>query len=125
MQLGMIGLGKMGAPMAANVAKAGFPLSVFDLNEETKQEVAAATGATAAPDAASLARECDVVITMVPDGKAVRALLIDGGLADTAGAGTVFIDMSSSDPNGTRQLGEEMQARGLKFIDGRSKKTLE
>lgn len=115
--VGLIGLGKMGAPMAANMAKAGYPLTVFDLSEETKASVAATTGATAAADAVSLARDCDIVITMVPDGKAVRALLIDGGLADAAGNGTIFIDMSSSDPNGTRDLGAEMASRGLKFID--------
>ncbi len=115
--VGLIGLGKMGAPMAANMTRAGYPLSVFDMNEETKRGVAAATGATASPDAISLARDCDVVITMVPDGKAVRALLIEGGLADAAGPGTIFMDMSSSDPNGTRELGKEMAARGLKFID--------
>jgi len=115
--VGLIGLGKMGAPMAANMARAGYRLSVFDMNEGTKRDVAAATGATASPDAVSLARECDVVITMVPDGKAVRTLLIDGGLADAARPGTIFIDMSSSDPNGTRDLGKEMEARGLKFID--------
>lgn len=115
--VGLIGLGKMGAPMAANMAKAGYPLTVFDMNEAVKGQVAAATGATAAPDAVSLAQACDVVITMVPDGKAVRALLMDHGLADAAGEGTIFIDMSSSDPNGTRELGKEMAAKGLKFID--------
>jgi 3-hydroxyisobutyrate dehydrogenase len=115
--VGLIGLGKMGAPMAANIARAGYPLTVFDLNEDTKRDVAAATGATASPDTVTLARDCDVIITMVPDGKAVRALLIDGGLADAAGAGSIFIDMSSSDPNGTRALGTEMESRGLKFID--------
>lgn len=115
--VGLIGLGKMGAPMAANVAKAGYPLTVFDMNETVKAQVAAATGAKAAADAATLARDCDIVITMVPDGKAVRALLIDGGLADAAGEGTIFIDMSSSDPNGTRELGKLMAAKGLKFID--------
>lgn len=115
--VGLIGLGKMGAPMAANIAKAGYPLTVFDLNEAVKEKVAAEAGGNAAPDTLSLARDCDIVITMVPDGKAVRALLIDNGLADAAGPGTIFIDMSSSDPTGTRQLGEEMAARGLKFID--------
>ncbi len=116
-RVGLVGLGKMGAPMAANIVQGGYSLTVFDLNEDAAKQVATSTGAVVAANLQDLARDCGMVIAMVPDGKAVRHLFLDQGMADAASPGTIFIDMSSSDPNGTRALGAEMTARGLKFID--------
>ena len=97
-----IGLGQMGRPMAANLEKAGFTLRSFDLN-----------GAGNCASAADAARGADVFLTMLPDGKAVRECVLGAGLPK----GMLVLDMSSSDPVGTRALGEELAAQGIGLVD--------
>ncbi len=119
-----IGIGAMGTPMAGNLARAGYPLTVFDL--DSSRTAALATAHPALRVAGSLAdagADADILITMLPDGKAVRMALCgkDDGfrncLLEKAAPGTVVIDMSSSSPMGTRDLGVVLAARGFPFID--------
>ena len=116
-RVGFVGIGKMGAPMAARIIGAGFELSVFDSDTAQAETVAAACGADCASALTDLAERCGTVITMLPDGKAVRAVLLESGLADALPAGSLVIDMSSSDPVGTRALGEILSEKGLRFLD--------
>ncbi len=116
-KVAFIGIGKMGAPMAARIAGAGFSLSLFDTDAAQARAAAADCGAGCAATLIDLAEECDTVITMLPDGKAVRAVLLDSGLADALPNGSLVIDMSSSDPVGTRALGKELAEKGLRFMD--------
>ena len=118
------GIGAMGTPMAGNLARAGYPLTVFDL--DSSRTAALATAHPALRVAGSLAdagADADILITMLPDGKAVRMALCgkDDGfrncLLEKAAPGTVVIDMSSSSPMGTRDLGVVLAARGFPFID--------
>ncbi|HJQ84428.1 MAG TPA: NAD(P)-binding domain-containing protein, partial [Candidatus Binatia bacterium] len=67
-RIGFVGLGRMGRPMAARLVEAGFPLAVYDVRDDAR----AAFEGRAAPSLAALARASDVVITMLPDGDAVR-----------------------------------------------------
>ncbi len=99
-----IGLGLMGRLMAANLAKAGFIVQSFDLNGNGN--------CTSARDAATGAQ---VLITMVPDGKAVRKAVLAAlpGLEP----GAIVIDMSSSDPQATRLLGRELRKKGIHMLD--------
>lgn len=121
-RVGLIGVGNMGAPMAAHLIKAGWPVSVYDVAIEKARAFAAANGAKAATSAAEIARNSDVVITMLPDGHVVRRVAL--GLSDSDDCllrgfaqGAVIIDMSSSAPVGTRKLGEELRRHDISLID--------
>jgi len=122
-RIGFIGLGKMGQPMTRNLKKAGFQLALNDVNLDLAREMGKELDAPVYEQHSDLARACRVVITMVPDGKIVREVALgregasDFGLADGFAKGSVLIDMSSSAPLGTRQLGEELAARGIAMID--------
>jgi 3-hydroxyisobutyrate dehydrogenase len=110
----VIGLGNMGVPMALCLAKTGFQVIGYDISEASRRNFSAAGGRAVAggADAVQLA---DVVITLLPDGKAVRAAL-EPSRKDLK-PGCILIDMSSSEPLGTRALGEEFIAAGFEFID--------
>lgn len=117
MKIGLIGLGNMGLPMAGRLAAAGFPLSVWN-RTPGRAEPALAAGATVAASPRELAAACDVVITMLADGAAVRAVLSgpDGVLA-TARPGTIVIDMSTIGPVLAREIAAEATAHDVVFLD--------
>jgi 3-hydroxyisobutyrate dehydrogenase len=119
-RIGFVGIGNMGWPMAANVARAGFPLTVFDADRAHAPRFAAEFGAKAAPSLAELGRAADIVVTMLPTGAIVRAALLEdenGALASALATGAIVIDMSSSEPVGTQQLGAVLAKRGVTLID--------
>ncbi len=119
-RIGFVGIGNMGWPMAANVARAGFPLTVFDADRARAQKFAAESGAKAAPSLAELGRAADIVVTMLPTGAIVRAALLEdesGALAASLAKGSIVVDMSSSEPVGTQQLGAALAKRGIVLVD--------
>jgi 3-hydroxyisobutyrate dehydrogenase len=103
-KIAFIGLGTMGRLMAANLEAAGFSVQSFDVNKtgNRKSAAQAATGA-------------DALITMLPDGDAVRDAVLDALPALKAGA--VVIDMGSSDPAGTRALGVALSKNNIHMVD--------
>ena len=105
MRVGFIGIGNMGWPMAANLARAGHELIVHDNRRELSTRFAAEHHCAAALETADLAA-AELVITMLPDGQVVRDVYLGKaqGLAALLRPGTIAVDMSSSDPSGTRQL---------------------
>lgn len=111
-----LGLGRMGVPMAKRLAGAGFTLRGWDLAPAARI-AASAAGIPPGASAAEACRGAAAVITMLPDGKAVRAALEDPDVAATLTPDTLVIDMSSSDPLGTRDLHAAFAARGIAFID--------
>ncbi|HEH9426365.1 TPA: 3-hydroxyisobutyrate dehydrogenase [Aeromonas sobria] len=123
-RIGFIGLGNMGGPMAANLAKAGHRVQVFDLVAQSVERAIAA-GCIAAGDAREAVTGCEVVISMLPAGEHVCALWLGesdgerGGqdLLATLPVGTLVIDCSTIDVDSARQVGEAARARGLHFID--------
>jgi 3-hydroxyisobutyrate dehydrogenase len=110
----LIGLGNMGLPMGTRLHQGGFSVTGVDLSEDARTRFAA-TGANVSSDAAAAARHAEIVITLLPDGSAVRSALEP--LRSTLKPGCVVIDMSSSDPIGTRELGDKFIAAGFGFID--------
>ena len=94
----------MGQPMAANLAKEGFAVRSFDLN-----------GTGSSPSVRDAAAGAELMITMLPDGKAVREAVLEALPALSSGA--VVVDMSSSDPAATRALGTVLAARGIELVD--------
>lgn len=117
MHIGFVGLGNMGVPMAANLARSTHELTVHDVEFSRAQKFVAAHGGTAAASLADLAA-AEIVITMLPNGYVVRDVYMGpGGLATALHSGAIAIDMSSSDPAGTRQLGAELAAHGITLVD--------
>ncbi len=118
LRAGFVGIGNMGWPMARRVLGGGFALTVFDADRVRVARFAGETGAGGAQSAAALAAAADVVVTMLPTGADVRAALLDaGGIATALARGAIVVDMSSSDPNGTRALGRALAERGIALVD--------
>ena len=116
MNVAFIGVGSMGAPMAACIARAGHVLTVYDSVRERAERVATEHGCQVARRLDGLAA-ADFVVTMLPTGQIVRDLYLREGLALKLSRGTIAIDMSSSDPVGTRDLGAALAASGITLID--------
>ena len=116
MKIGLIGLGIMGKPMAKNLLKAGYDLTVSDLNQASVDEIVAA-GAKAATNA-EIGETCDVVLTMVPNSPQVKAVMLgEDGVAAHMKPGSVFIDMSSINPVASKEIAAELAKRGLLDLD--------
>ncbi|MCG6557229.1 3-hydroxyisobutyrate dehydrogenase [Ruegeria sp. 1NDH52C] len=109
MKIGFIGLGNMGAPMAANLAKAGHEVTGFDM---APVEVA---GVTRAASASEAARGADVVVTMLPNGQILRAVAAEVIPAMTAGA--ALVDCSTVDVDSARAVAADAEAAGLLAVD--------
>ena len=115
--VGVIGLGLMGKPMAANLLKAGFAVTVFNRSRPAMDELVA-QGATLAGSPAEVGRTCDVVITMVPDTPDVESVLLGpNGACTQAKPGTLFIDMSTIAPGAVRTIHAEVTAKGFRMLD--------
>ncbi len=109
MKIGFIGLGNMGAPMAANLVKAGHEVTGFDVAGVTVDGV---TPAGSAPEAAG---GQDAVITMLPNGAILRSVYAE--IVDAGTAGSVFIDCSTVDVESARAAHEMAAAKGLLSVD--------
>jgi 3-hydroxyisobutyrate dehydrogenase len=118
LHVAFVGLGNMGAPMVRNLAAAGFPLTLRDANAAVQSSLASELGATPAASSADFAN-ADVVVTMLPDDRAVAAVMLewDGGVAAALRPGAVVVDMSSSNPAGTIALGKALAGRGIGLVD--------
>ncbi len=116
-QIGFIGLGIMGAPMAANLVKAGFDVAGYNRSPARIEQLVAAGGRGAA-DIAEAVRDADVVATMVPDSPDVQAVLADpGGVFEHAQPGALIIDFSSIRPDVAAALAAEGAGRGFRVLD--------
>lgn len=109
--------------MAGRLVEAGFPVTVLDANEAVSARFVQERGGRRADSLRDLAAASDVVITMLPDGEVVRRVALgtgpgagDGLLAGMR-RGTILVDMSSSDPVGTRTLGQMCLERGVAMVD--------
>lgn len=116
MKLGWIGLGIMGAPMAGHLRAAGHDLFVTTRSKVPPALVEA--GAVACANAAEVARQADVVFTMVPDTPDVEKVLFGpGGVAEGLSAGKVVVDMSSISPIETKAFAQRINALGCDYLD--------
>jgi len=116
-KIGFIGLGIMGKPMSKNLLKAGHELVVYDIVPAPVQEVVAA-GAKAANSAKAVAEQCSFVITIVPNSPHVKAAILGpNGVLEGAKKGSLVMDMSSIDPMVSREVGAELQKKGIRFLD--------
>jgi len=116
--IGFVGLGNMGAPMARRLAGAGYRLIVADAVPAAVEKFRSGTKADTASSLKELGAACRVVITMLPDGRIVRSVLMaEGGIAAGLTRGAIVIDMTSASPVGTRELGTELALRGISLLD--------
>lgn len=123
MNVGFIGLGTMGAPMARNLLRGGHRLVVADVQPTAVAELTS-SGATAAATPRDVAAASDIVITMLPDAPDVlRVALGDDGVVAGIRPGAVYIDMSTIDPQTTRTVGAAIAAKGAAMIDSPVGKT--
>src|SRR5262249_19172142 len=114
---GFIGLGNMGNPMAGNVLKNGFPLTVYDKNPRTMENLLR-SGAKGAASARQVAEAAEVVLTSLPGSPEVEALYLEpGGLVDVAKPGSVLVDLSSVLPSTPRKIEPRAKARGVQFLE--------
>ncbi len=116
-KISFIGVGNMGNAMAGQLVKKGFDVTVFDARAETAQAFVKQHGGTAAATLAAAGQGADAVIFMVPDDKVVRQVLFADGLAESLAKGTIVIDMSSSAPTGTMAIGNDLDSRGIGYVD--------
>jgi 3-hydroxyisobutyrate dehydrogenase len=115
--VGFIGVGNMGNPMASNVLKAGFPLVVYDKNSQAAENLIQA-GAQRAASAREVVERSEITLTSLPASPDVEAVYLDpDGLVDSAGPGTILIDLSSVLPSTPRKIEPRAKGRGVHFLE--------
>lgn len=115
-KIGFIGLGIMGRPMAKNLLKAGYALTVYDKFANCDELLA--LGATVAASNKDVAAQSDIVITMLPNSPHVKeAVLGANGVLDGARAGTLLVDMSSIAPGISQEIAAAVKAKGVVMLD--------
>lgn len=116
--VGFIGLGVMGRPMAKNLLKAGFQVVVHSRSHPPVEELVA-DGATGVTTPRKVAERAAIIVTMLPDSSAVRAVVLDPNVGVISGAdrGHLVIDMSTIEPTAARALGSTLEASGMDFLD--------
>ena len=117
--VGFIGIGKMGLPMAKCVVEHGYPLHAYDTSAAALKAIGAVSGVNTSASLADIGRACEVVILMLPDSAVVKKVLYGEGdaLAPQLRRGAVVIDMSSSSPSVTRELGPRLKQADVDLID--------
>ena len=115
--VGFIGLGQMGAAMAANLIKGGHSLNVYDISADAMASLAA-KGAKACEAVADVAEGADFVITMLPNGALVRAVLLgEGGVVPALSKDALVIDMSTVHPLETDALIADLADKGVEMME--------
>ena len=116
-RIGYVGLGQMGAPMAARLLDSGYKLEVYDLSLEAVGALVG-KGASAAESCKQLAERCDVIISSLPTPESVeRAALGPNGVVEGLSEDKTFIEMSTVDPDTTRRVGTAVAAKGAHMLD--------
>jgi 3-hydroxyisobutyrate dehydrogenase-like beta-hydroxyacid dehydrogenase len=117
LSVGFIGLGLMGNPMAKNIIKAGFPLTVYNRTQQKGNEFAS-LGATIATSPRFLAEHVDVVITIVTAAKDVEEVLFsEHGVVSSGNKHLTVVDMSTIGPTATKSIAQRLSNAGIDFLD--------
>jgi 3-hydroxyisobutyrate dehydrogenase-like beta-hydroxyacid dehydrogenase len=117
-RIGFLGLGIMGSRMAANVVRAGFPLSVWTHTPGKAERWASEHNATALATPAEVAQASDIVVSMVVDGEQVSSILLgESGVLEGAHPGLLCVDMSTIAPADTRRIAAALNGRGVRMLD--------
>ena len=116
-KIGFIGLGIMGKPMSKNLLKAGYDLTVCDINKAAVDEVVA-LGAKSAASPKAVAAQTEIIITMLPNSPHVKAVVLgENGVIEGTRPGTIVMDMSSIAPLAAQEVGKALAAKGVEMLD--------
>ena len=116
-KIGFIGLGIMGKPMSKNLIKAGYDLTVCDINSAAVNELVA-LGARFAATPKDVAAQTEIVITMLPNSPQVKAVILGkDGVIDGARPGTLVVDMSSIAPLAAQEVAKALADKGIRMLD--------
>lgn len=116
-EIGFIGLGIMGKPMAGHLLAAGHKVHAYDIFPEPIKELSA-KGADACGSSREVAQKSDIIIVMVPDTPDVEAVLFGkNGVAEGIKKGSILVDMSSISPMATKEFAKKLNAMGVKVLD--------
>jgi len=116
-KIGFIGLGIMGKPMSKNLIKAGYDLTVCDINSAAVNELVA-LGAKFAATPKEVAAQTAIVITMLPNSPQVKAVLLgQDGVIEGARPGTLVVDMSSIAPLAAQDVAKALAVKGIRMLD--------
>jgi 3-hydroxyisobutyrate dehydrogenase len=117
--IGFIGIGVMGAPMSGQLAKAGYELTILDVNRTAADKVASThKGVLVAETPKAVAEASDIVITMLPSGKYVRDVALgDSGLINGFRAGSLLLDTTSSEPWLTIETAQALAEKKVDMVD--------
>ena len=115
--LGLIGLGNMGRPIAENLLRNGFSLSIFARKDQVREEMRA-LGADVALSPGALAKRSDIIILVVTDSNAVGEILFKrDGICGGAAKGTIVVDMTTSDPQFSQRFANRLWKKGIEYLD--------
>lgn len=116
-KIGFVGIGIMGFPMAKNLIKAGYPLIIYDLNEQALYNMVS-EGTERGESCAHVAKNCDIIITMLPNSPDVEKVVLgEQGILKGACKGQILIDMSSIAPLVSQSLARELEKKGIDMLD--------
>ncbi len=116
--IAFVGLGNMGVPMAAQLAAKGFALTLYDRRPEAARDFAVSHGGRVAATLADAARGVDAAVCMLPDDMAVRDVVLGkSGLHSSLSSGATIIDMGTSAPSATVEIGSELAKLGIAYVD--------
>lgn len=116
-KVGFIGLGNMGKPMAKNLLKAGYSLTVYDVVESAVQELVS-LGANPATSPSDVAAKSDIIITMLPNSPHVEQVILGpNGVIEGANPGSLIVDMSSIAPVAAQKIAAKVQEKGIGMLD--------
>ena len=115
-EIGLVGLGRMGVPICANLVRAGYGVRAGDRRPEAAEQ-AARCGARWVPQLARLAAGADVLITVLPGAGEVRELMLGAGVAAALRSGTTWIDMTSNSPAAMTEIRDAVLGRGVQVLD--------
>src|SRR5215212_4869231 len=116
-QVGFVGLGIMGRPMARNLLRAGYELVVHN-RSRSKAEELGEEGASVAENPKEVAESCEIIITMLPDSSQVEEVLAgENGVFEGVREGALLVDMSTISPVATKELAAEARERGASMLD--------
>jgi len=117
-QIGFVGLGIMGAPMALNLMKAGYKLKVYNRSDRPRVQEVVDAGADRVDTPALAAVGSDVIITIVTDTPDVENVILgEDGVIHSAASGSTVIDMSTISPRVTQQIAEQLSEKGIRMLD--------
>ena len=118
-RVGFIGLGVMGYPMAGHLAKAGYPLTVYDINKDSLSRLRSERPAVAVADTpTAVAAASDIVVTMLPSGVEVREVALGAhGLIHGFRRGGLLLDTSSSEPQFTHEIAADLRKAGISMVE--------